>query len=345
MKHSHRFLSMITAALGMTASLSSCIDEDMSDCGKDYQIKYNLQLNTQINTVIDVDLNLSEEQGIASNLKQAMDGIFTDHAKDNDLSFFTAEGLSHHEANEMNSNSASYTIYLPRNNYENLSLANIGAASNVSISEPSALHYLALTQERKDTIDSHSIGLFSARLTIQEDDFDHDLQSTLYMANCASAVVIDKNNLQADEIFGFVKGMADEFLVKDSIYHYDNNTIVRANRTADSDLHAALYAVSFPSRDGYYIGNSAQSSQRSKTVQGSRAEEANPGIWQFHVIVKMNGKYTENILTFPTPLKAGTLKIVKVTLQPDGSFTSNSQNVGVSVKLDWKPGGSHDIEI
>ena len=345
MKHSHHVFSMLTMLLGMSATLSSCIDEDMSDCGKDYQIKYNLKLNTQINTVIDADLNLSEEQAIASNLKQALDGIFTDHAKDNDLSFFSDETLSHHEANPMDASSASYTIFLPRNNYENLSLANIGEANNVSITEPSILHSLALSQEKKDTIDSHNIGLFSARLTILEDDFDHDLQSTLYMANCASAVVIDKNNIQADDIFGFVKGMADEFLVKDSIYHYDSNTIVRAQRVADTDRHAALYAVSFPSRDGYYIGNKAKSSQGNNRSMGTRADESTSGIWEFHVIVKLNGKYTENILTFPTPLQAGNLKIVKVTLQPDGSFTSSTQNVGVSVKLDWKPGGSHDIEI
>ena len=345
MKHSHHVFSMLTMLLGMSATLSSCIDEDMSDCGKDYQIKYNLKLNTQINTVIDADLNLSEEQAIASNLKQALDGIFTDHAKDNDLSFFSDETLSHHEANPMDASSASYTIFLPRNNYENLSLANIGEANNVSITEPSILHSLALSQEKKDTIDSHNIGLFSSRLTILEDDFDHDLQSTLYMANCASAVVIDKNNIQADDIFGFVKGMADEFLVKDSIYHYDTNTIVRAQRVADTDRHAALYAVSFPSRDGYYIGNNAKSSQGNNRSMGTRADESTSGIWEFHVIVKLNGKYTENILTFPTPLQAGNLKIVKVTLQPDGSFTSSTQNVGVSVKLDWKPGGSHDIEI
>lgn len=354
MKHLHHVFRTAVTFLGLSATLSSCIDEDMSDCGKDYQIKYDLQLNTQINTVIDADLNLEEEQDIAGNLKQAMDGIFTDHAKDNDLSFFIDDDLSHHEANEMNSNSASYTIFLPRANYENLSLANIGEASNMSITNPSILHSLALTQEKKDTIDSHNIGLFSSRLTIQEDDFDHDLQSTLYMANCASAVVIDKNSIPADDIFGFVKGMADEFLVKDSIYHYDNNTIVRAQRVEDTDRHAALYAVSFPSRDGYYIGNNAKmqqgsntssSQERSKGSVATRADESTPGIWEFHVIVKLNGKFTENILTFPTPLQAGHLKIVKVTLQPDGSFTSNSQSVGVSVKLDWKPGGSHDIEI
>ena len=332
MRNITHFLQAGIMLVATTATLSSCIDEDMSDCGKDYQIQYKLQLHTQLNTTIDADLHLSTEQGIASNLKQALGTIFTDYAKDNDLSFFTGETLSHHEANKMDANSVSYTIFLPRNAYTNLALANTGEASNVSIMGADKLNTLALTQEKKDTIDSHNIGLFSARLNIQEEDFDQNLKTTLYMANCASAVVIDKNNVQAEEIFGFVKGMADELMVSDSIYHYDNGTVVRAQAAPSTDTHHALYAVSFPSRDGHYIGN------------GSKATEET-GIWEFHVIVKINGKYTENILSFPSPLQAGSLKIAKVTLQPDGSFHSNTQNVGLSVKLDWKPGGKHDIEI
>ena len=316
--------------LATTATLSSCIDEDMSDCGKDYQIQYSLQLHTQLNTTIDADLNLSEEQGIANNLKQVLGNVFTDHAKDNDLSFFTEETLAHHEANPMDANSVSYTIFLPRNQYTNLALANTGAINNVSIKGADALGSLALSQEKTDTIDSHNIGLFSARLNIQEDDFDQNLKTTLYMANCASAVVIDKNNVQAEEIFGFVKGMANSFAVKDSTYSYDYGTVVRAQRVAGTDKHEALYAVTFPSRD------------RSTTT---KAGDSGTGIWEFHVIVKMNGKYTENILSFPTPLRAGDLRIVKVTLHPDGSFESKTQSVGVSVKLDWKPGGQHDIEV
>lgn len=321
--------------------MSSCIDEDMSDCGKDYQIRYNLQLNTQLNAVIDAELDLAEEQDIAGNLRQELGNIFTDHAKDNDLSFFTGETLSHHEANQMDASSVSYTIYLPMADYENLALANTGEIKNIKIAGADALSTLALEQEKKDTIDSHNIGLFSSRLSIKEQDFNNNLKATLYMANCASAVVIDKNNLQADEIFGFVKGTANTFCVKDSIYRYDANTVVRAKLAPGSDRHEALYTVSFPSRDDYYIGNQSNSSNQSAAV---RSDEPT-GIWEFHVIVKMNGKYTENILTFPTALKAGSLRIAKVVLQPDGSFESKSQNIGVSVKLDWKPGGQHDIDI
>lgn len=312
-----RTFYMGIVAVAMSATLSSCIDEDMSDCGKDYQIDYSLRLNTQVNATIDQELNQSEEQAIAKNLKAALGTVFTNHAKDNDLSFYVDDALSHHEANPMDGSNVSYTIFLPRNSYRNLALANTEAENAVSLTGQDKASTLAITQEKADTIDSHKNGIFSARLDIDEDDFATNLQGILYMQNAASAVVIDKNNVQAEEIFGFVKGMADTYLVNDSIYHYDRNTVVRANKVASTDKHEALYAVSFPSSS----------------------------IWQFHVIVKIDGKYTENILSFKEPLKAGALKIAKVVLQPNGSFTIHTQDVGVSVKLDWKPGGQHDIDI
>ena len=44
-------------------------------------------------------------------------------------------------------------------------------------------------------------------------------------------------------------------------------------------------------------------------------------------------------------LKAGRLKLIKAKLKADGSLVVTNASVGVSVKLDWKPGGSHDIDI
>lgn len=322
-KKSYRIFLIALMTLSIASGLSSCIDEDMSKCGKDYKIKYNLMLNTQIHTLIDIDLNTTEERHIANWLKQELGTVFTDHALDNDLSFFIGKNLYRHEANVMNANSVSYTIYLPRNNYQNLSLANTGNARNVKITGANDCKALALEQEQKDTIDSHNIGLFTSRLTINETDFDHDLQTTLYMANCAAAVVINQQEVKPAELWGFVEGMATHFLVNDSIYSTSRNTIVRAKRineasTASAQTHDALYTVSFPS---------------------GKAE------WRYHIIAKVNGKYTETILTLNEPLKAGRLKLIKAKLKADGSLVVTNASVGVSVKLDWKPGGSHDVDI
>ena len=310
--------------LSTAFGLSSCINEDMSKCGKNYKIKYNLALNTQIHTLIDIDLNTTEEQYIANRLKQELGTVFTDHALDNDLSFFIGKDLYRHEANIMNANSVSYTIYLPRNNYQNLSLANTGNARNVKITGANACKALALEQEQKDTINSHNIGLFTSRLTIDENDFEHDLQTTLYMANSSAVVVIDQSKVQPTELWGFVEGMATQFQVNDSTYSSSLNTMVRAKRinqdfiTNSIPTHDALYTVNFPN---------------------IKPE------WRYHVIAKVNGKYTETIFTMNEPLKAGKLKIIKTRLKEDGSLSTSNTAVGVSVKLDWKPGGSHDVEI
>ena len=304
--------------------MSSCIDEDMSKCGKDYKIKYNLRLNTQIHTLIDIDLNTTEERHIANRLKQELGTVFTDHALDNDLSFFIGKVLYRHEANIMNANSVSYTIYLPRNDYQNLSLANTGSAKNVKITGANDCKALALEQEQKDTINSHNIGLFTSRLSIDENDFEHDLQTTLYMANSSAVVVIDQSKVQPTELWGFVEGMATQFQVNDSTYSSSLNTMVKAKRinqdfiTNSIPTHDALYTVCFP----------------------SIKQE-----WRYHVIAKVNDKYTETIFTMNEPLKAGKLKIIKTRLKEDGSLSTSNTAVGVSVKLDWKPGGSHDVEI
>ena len=323
-KKSYRIFLIALMTLSTAFGLSSCIDEDMSKCGKDYKIKYNLRLNTQIHTLIDIDLNTTEERHIANRLKQELGTVFTDHALDNDLSFFIGNDLYRHEANIMNANSVSYTIYLPRNNYQNLSLANTGNAKNVKITGANDCKALALEQEQKDTINSHNIGLFTSRLSIDENDFEHDLQTTLYMANSSAVVVIDQSKVQPTELWGFVEGMATQFQVNDSTYSSSLNTMVKAKRinqdfiTNSIPTHDALYTICFPS---------------------IKPE------WRYHVIAKVNGKYTETIFTMNEPLKAGKLKIIKTRLKEDGSLSTSNTAVGVSVKLDWKPGGSHDIDI
>lgn len=323
-KKSYRIFLIALMTLSTAFGLSSCIDEDMSKCGKDYKIKYNLRLNTQIHTLIDIDLNTTEERHIANRLKQELGTVFTDHALDNDLSFFIGKVLYRHEANIMNANSVFYTIYLPRNDYQNLSLANTGSARNVKITGANDCKALALEQEQKDTINSHNIGLFTSRLSIDENDFEHDLQTTLYMANSSAVVVIDQSKVQPTELWGFVEGMATQFQVNDSTYSSSLNTMVKAKRinqdfiTNSIPTHDALYTICFPS---------------------IKPE------WRYHVIAKVNGKYTETIFTMNEPLKAGKLKIIKTRLKEDGSLSTSNTAVGVSVKLDWKPGGSHDIDI
>ena len=59
-----------------------------------------------------------------------------------------------------------------------------------------------------------------------------------------------------------------------------------------------------------------------------------------------DGTTTETVLTLREPLMAGQLKVMKLELQLDGQVKPvGTGEVGVSVTLDWKDGGTHDIEL
>lgn len=328
----HGMKLIVTAATAAVA-LSSCIDEDLSDCGKDYRINYRLTLHSNIDVEINDVLTTDDQRLFATELKQALGSVFSDYATDNDLSFFVKDALSHHEANKMNANSASYTIYMPRNDYRHLALANMANETQVSIKAPELASTLMLDQVKTDTVESHNCGIFSSRLSIAADDFDHDLNTQLYMQNCAAAVFIDLNGQQPENVFSFVEGTANSFMVNDSVYSYDRGTIVKARKIAGHSRYCGFAAVCFPSKD-----NSGAARMQQEAAEDN-------GLWQMHVIVKINGKYTESILKVGDPLKAGQLKVVKVRMNSDGSVTPTMPSVGVSVKLDWKPGGSHDIIV
>ena len=87
-----------------------------------------------------------------------------------------------------------------------------------------------------------------------------------------------------------------------------------------------LYATTLPSPDN---------------AQGNPDD----GIWQVKVYVTMDGKITENVLHVGEPLPVGKVKIIKGVIKDDGSVSTESPEVGVSVTLDWKPGGDHDVEM
>ncbi len=313
-----------TLLAAMSVVLSSCINEDMSDCGNDYKITYRMNLSTGLDTEIEQTLTSTEEMAFAPTLRAALSNVFTDYAYDNDLSFYVNGSLTRHEANEMNGNSASYTIYLSRNDYRHIALANTKDETQVKATGQDKEETFALQQLSADTIDSHNYGLFTARKDIAADDFGKDINVNLYMANCAVAVLINQSVTKPEKMMGYANGMTTDFNLNDSTYSTRKSTAVRARSVYGSSAQSAgsrydaLYAVTFPSKESQ---------------------------WSFDVIVLLNGKYTLTTLTVKEPLKAGQLKIIKAMVKEDGSLTTETRNVGATVKLDWKPGGNYDGDI
>ena len=124
-----------------------------------------------------------------------------------------------------------------------------------------------------------------------------------------------------------LSGCATDFNVLDSTYSFAHPSVIEAERVTDQ----CFAMVSFPSRDFLQ--------------SGAGAPLADGGLWELRAYVQMpDGKITENVLSIRKPLKAGRLEIVKVYLHDDGSVEPDVEaDVGVSVTLDWKDGGTHEL--
>lgn len=331
---------MGVATLWSVFALVSCINEDTSDCGKDYTLTYKMKLKVNLSMVLDTELDEEADAAARPIVEGAVNSIFKAYATDNDLVFYRPQTgqLVRHESNEMDGAQATYTLFMPAAAYRHIALANVVKEPQVelvgdeNVTELKLQHVDALTA---DTVDTQHASLFSARMNIAEQDFTHDMEVDLVMLNAAMVVLIDRNGLTPEAVQGCVEGMATSFSLNDSTYNFEHNTLVRAAHAAGPQ-HDVLYAVTLPSRDKINTNASPLNEVEARTEQG---------IWQFHVVTKLNGKFTESILHLNTPLEAGQLRILKVKLQPDGRVVTDLPDVGISVKLDWQPGGEHDVDM
>lgn len=308
-------------------TLSSCIDEDMSDCGTDYVINYQVRLHTNMQTEISSELTAPDEQAVARRLEQAMANIFSDVARDLDIDFYTNHNLVHQESHQINAANASFTIYLKAQDYRHLAWVNVDANPVVSMSGQATDNEVNIANMPNDTIDGHTYGVFTARMDMNVKSESYSYTVPLYMQNSATALVINRNGIATDDIKAYVVGMGNDFSINDSIYHHNRTVAMRTTRM-DEGAYTCLHTAGFPSPD----------------IKLSRADDAD-GIWSYHVYVTINGKTTETKLYIREPLKAAQLKIIKVKLNADGSVSTDAPEVGVSVTLDWKPGGDYEIEV
>ena len=318
------------------------INEDLSVCFNKFRITYVVKLVTNMTTELRNVLNQEADEPVARALYDHLKDIFTDHAHDVNLSFFLTEAdsvLKHHEEHIINTNQESFTIELPVEKYMHLSLANIKEQKAVDYVNGTLCHKAALSQHNGEQLPQcHNTGLFTARLPMDVlEGQDQEFYVNLYMANSAVALVVDTLGSHAKGMKVFLDGMADGFLIADSTYTFDRNTLVPAPEVPVSGGHQSCYAgVCFPSRD---------SATRTDSADGT-SSSADGSIWSVKAYVQTaDGKTTENILYVRAPLKAGSLKIIKVKLQPNGSFLTVDLNVGLSVTLDWKEGAIFEPEF
>ena len=310
----------------------SSIDEDMSDCGVEYEMEYELQLTTDIETALHTQLTSEKELQVADALRNYLDNIFSGVAHDIDLSFYGTgkdATLLHQENHQMNDSNKTYTIFLPENEYRNIALANINDNQGITKEGTNQSSTLTLQQEQSDIVPSQTAAIYTGCVDMDVKEGDQQKYHVdLYMVNSVTALVIDNAlGVEVKDIQVYATGFATGFNVNDSTYTFvDNPPLVQA-QSVDTGLDDMLCfcTVNFPSRD--------------------KAEGDEP-LWQYVVYVTLaDGSVTKSVLTVKEPLGAGDLKVVTAHLQPDGSLQPDSALVGVSITLEWKQGGTYEPEM
>lgn len=329
--------------IGAAAFPGCClVDEDLTNCGWNYSMNYQMLLVTNLTTELNTELSLTEDAGIRTALGAKMSEIFKDYANDVDLSFYGLSGempRKHHEVQQMDGNRATYTIYLPVDDYMNLSIANLQDNPQVRLENDELCATSAIGQlpyEVKapvpDTVGIHHTGLFTARLQMAVlSNVDQTFNVHLYMANSGCAFVVDTTDSGVKDLQVVMTGFATRFDLLDSLYHYDNSPVVRSVRLdPGSGSQLAFYSVNFPSRD----------------VAPDPAEGT---IWEIRTYATLSDDtVTETKLLVREPLQAGQFKIIKGTFDASRNgavIPVKSSQVGASVTLDWQSAGHHVVPL
>lgn len=337
------FLSLLL----MTAQGCSVIDEDQSDCGEQAKIDYELTLVTNITTELTTQLSMQTEVKLANALRQHLSDVFTDYAHDIDLSFYDTKGDSarlQHDKHIMNANQASYTLNLPMRQYMHLAAANIVDNELVTLENDAFCHQSMFHQTDRDTIDSHTTGLYTARQPMEVlEGVDQHFDVHLYMANCAAALVIDPQGHDTQGVRVYSTGFATRFNLCDSSYVYAAQPpIVRTSEVGSPEDtgEVAYCSVTFPSKEPELTRNVIETEEPFISQPGEKV------LWEFRVYVpqvKQNGtrsetSITETVLGIKEPLQAGELEIIKGRIAENGAIVPDNPEIGASVTLDWQPG-------
>lgn len=326
---------VIVFLLAIAATGCHLIDDDLSVCGADYLIDYQVQLVTEVNMTIDEKLSSDVEKPIAESLKKWSQPYFSGRAHDLDMSFYALDGtdeLLEHQSDIIDATSKSYTLYIPRKDYRHLAVVNIAENTDVSLMGGQYASSMHISQRTADTLSSHSTAVYTARqLMYMTEDTNLVFNVHLYMVSSAVALVVTNEATAAPKMKDvYISGTASDFRVNDSVYTYNSKSVIHADKVCES-----CYAmVTFPSPDA-----------PAASAVSPRVKTADNALWKLRVYTTMpDGKITESIISFPYPLHAGVMEIIKIQLEDDGSVTVvGSPEVGVSVHLDWKPGDEYEV--
>lgn len=326
----------------------SLIDDDLSVCGTDFEMVLRLELETSLDLELQTTLSAETDTYTRQVLYDYFSHIFTDHAHDIHIGFYsqTNDGLVHSISEVIDASQSTYTFYLPKDDYHAIALANLDGNGVVSLADSANSRMANLVTLGRDTLPTQGTGIFAVSRDVTViDTADQKIDLTLHMASSAVALVLDTTGVAFTSIRAIMCNTADGLYLRDGLYTFGKPKTVRMERIEASPQPS-------PEREGENRANVEE--EQAKPLMFGCASFPSPDepdgygtYYQSKVYVGMpDGKTTETELSVREPLEAGQLKIIRLQLQPDGSVkpTQNSE-VGATVTLDWKDGGTQEIII
>lgn len=316
------------------------IDDDLSVCGEELVINYALQLHIELDVQLQTELVTETEKPVRRALEKWLEPIFTDRAKDIDLRFYSAglDDIRYQIEEVINDNRTSYKLKLPQENYMHLALANIEDNREMNVLDGAHSETMQLRLSDKQEVNSLNTGVFTARLPMDVNDTVRRFDVHLYMVTAAVALVIDTTGCDSvQSISGTMEGSACGFSVRDSVFLYTASPrILLENVPVETDGAAPLRRVAGQEASPYLCMGAV----------GLATKDDAP--WSLTVTTTLLGdRHTTTTLTVDEPLKAGTLRIIRLNMGKQGGLDpeEGEDEVGASVALDWEEGGEHEVEM
>lgn len=227
--------AILTVLLTAALTLTGCcvIDDDLSQCGREYRIDYNIRMD------IHTDIALRDRLGPAN------DNSF-------DLTFYhllTGE-VAERTLLEHQPDHVSMSISLDAADYHHQATANVDKSGTVSLQQADNGRTALLQQQQADTVDSHRAAIHTGRLKMEVTaNQDKDFSMTLYQANSITLAYIDTTDCRLRDLRVYMTDLADGFLIADSTYLYNSNPLIRTTREKNPEGSEALFmGITFPSK-------------------------------------------------------------------------------------------------
>lgn len=324
---------MLFAGVVLLSGCRYLVDEDLSDCGGEIELNYQLRLIANMQAELETVLNEEADKTTSEALNEYLKYIFSDMARDVDLSFYSPEGdmpRKVHIREVIDASQAHYVVYLPEQEYMHTCVANLEGNGPVTLKDTLLCLDANLSLEPGEIVPSQGTGLFTSRLPIKiREDGDQTFYSYLYMANSATALVLDTSKAgDIVKIETLTTGFADRFDIADSTYHFNTDYYVQPEEVPlEESGRRCFVSVNLPSRDF--------------------APDSGSGyIWKWIIRVTLaDGTVTESVLGVTEPLKAGELKIIKAKVFDNGVVSVEDPQIAVSVTLNWNSGNQHEVDL